>query len=320
MEEVTTESRDKRSASREPSGSPSAKAAKLEDRSEALLAELQTVPDAEALVASFLQKRMQTELHHSNNAPQLQEKIDDAKVIEFIHTLQDEKKALKVVPPKQAMRIRKDQPNRIMTSRFVVTNKVEDGNSKIKARWCLRGHHDPDLITKILSGKCHSPTLSQLARSIVLQLIVSNKWEMNLGDIKGAFLEADVREQALKNPVYAEMPPGGVPGISPGSLVQVLGNIYGANDAPHNWYKEFDAVAQSAGFVKSKFDACLYFCYGSTGLLEGVLGAHVDDTITGGSGDSYNQAIDFLKNRFPFRKWREESFWVPSTLSMRTSK
>ena len=304
MEEVATESRDKRSASREPSGSPSAKAAKLEDRSEALLAELQTIPDAEALVASFLQKRMQTELHHSNNAPQLQEKIDDAKVIEFIHTLQDEKKALKVVPPKQAMKIRKDRPNRIMTSRFVVTNKVEDGNSKIKARWCLRGHHDPDLITKILSGKCHSPTLSQLARSVVLQLIVSNKWEMNLGDIKGAFLEADVREQALKNPVYAEMPPGGVPGISSGSLVQVLGNIYGANDAPHNWYKEFDAVAQSAGFVKSKFDACLYFCYGSTGRLEGVLGAHVDDTITGGCGESYNQAIDFLKNRFPFRKWR----------------
>ena len=38
---------------------------------------------------------------------------------------------------------------------------------------------------------------------------------MGLGDIKGAFLEADVREQALKNPVYAELPPGGVPGVKP---------------------------------------------------------------------------------------------------------
>ena len=284
MEEVSTESRDKRSASREPSGSSSAKAAKHDDRSEALLAELRSMPDAEALVAGFLQKRMQSELHHSNNPPALQEQIDDAKVIEFIHTLQEEKKALKVISPKQASRIRHDKPDRIMTSRFVVTRKVEDETSKIKARWCLRGHHDPDLITKIVSGKCHSPTLSQLARSVVLQLIVSHQWEMNLGDIKGAFLEADVREQALRNPVYAELPPGGVPGIPSGSLVQVLGNIYGANDAPHNWYKEFDAVAQSAGFVKSKFDACLYFCYGSTGRLEGVLGAHVDDTITGEVG------------------------------------
>ena len=265
---------------------------------------------------------MQTELHHSNNSPELQEQIDDAKVVEFVHTLQDEKKALKVISPKQATKIRQDQPNRVMTSRFVVTNKVDDGNSKIKARWCLRGHHDPDLITKIFSGKCHSPTLSQLARSVVLQLIVSHKWEMNLGDIKGAFLEADVREQALRNPVYAELPPGGVPGIPSGSLVQVLGNIYGASDAPHNWYKEFDAAAQSAGFVKSKFDACLYFCFGSTGLLEGVLGAHVDDAITGGCGKTYEQAITLLKHRFPFRSGGqgEENSWAPNTPNMRTSK
>ena len=30
---------------------------------------------------------------------------------------------------------------------------------------------------------------------------------MNLGDIKGAFLEADVKEQASINPVYSETPP-----------------------------------------------------------------------------------------------------------------
>eukprot|EP00434_Breviolum_minutum_P003222 symbB.v1.2.002836.t1/scaffold144.1/size299099/14 len=134
MEEVSNESREKRSASREPSGSPSAKAAKHDDRSEVLFAELRSMPNAEALVAGFLQKRMQTELHHSNNPPALQEQIDDAKVIEFVHTLQEEKKALKVIPPKQASKIRTDKPDRIMTSRFVVTNKVEDQTSKIKAR------------------------------------------------------------------------------------------------------------------------------------------------------------------------------------------
>eukprot|EP00435_Cladocopium_sp_Y103_P063678 s612_g25.t1 len=130
---------------------------------------------------------------------------------------------------------------------------------------------------------------------------------MNLGDIKGAFLEANVREKALQNPVYAELPPGGVPGIPEGSLVQVLGNIYGANDAPHEWYQEFDRVAQKAGFTRSKFDACLYFCYGGDGSLQGVLGAHVDDTITGGQGDVYEAAVGYLKQRFPFRKWRTGS-------------
>ena len=117
----------------------------------------------------------------------------------------------------------------------------------------------------MLSGKCHSPTLSQLGRSIILQLIVSFGWSLNLGDIKGVFLEADVSQQTSTKLVFAELPPGGVPGVAGGSLVQVLGNIYGANEAPHNWYVEFDSVARQAGFTRSKLDSCLYFCYGDDG-------------------------------------------------------
>ena len=71
------------------------------------------------------------------------------------------------------------------------------------------------------------------------------------------------------------------------------------------WYVEFDATAQQAGFTKSKLDNCLYFCHGADGSLEGVFGAHVDDTIAGGKGARYDRAIALLKQRFPFRKWRE---------------
>lgn len=257
----------------------------------------------EVLLANFLQKKMQKELHHSRNEPELQEKIDASKLVEW-KTLEEEKKVIQVVPPHEAAIIRKKKPDRIMSSRFVITEKTEDEDKRIKSRWCLRGHHDPDLITKILAGKCHSPTLSQLARNLVLQLIVSHKWTMNLGDIKGAFLEADVKEQASINPVYSELPPGGVPGVKEGSLVLILGNIYGANDAPHNWYKEFDKVALESGFVRSKFDSCLYLCFSPSGILEGIMGAHVDDTITGGAGETYDRAIASLRSRFPFRKWR----------------
>jgi hypothetical protein len=35
-----------------------------------------------------------------------------------------------------------------------------------------------------------------------------------------------------------------------------------------------------------------------------VLGAHVDDTATGGSGSKYQQALAYLRQRFPYRKWR----------------
>ena len=310
LQEILTENHGvKRSHSPEKSSESGNKSQKVEEDmgDSCLLAELADeygpAESFEILVASFLQKKMQKELHHSNNPEHLQEKIDLSKTTEWT-TLRDEKKALKVIPPKESQWIRTHKANRIMTSRFVIIEKHEDGDSKIKARWCLRGHHDSDLFQKVLAGKCHSPTLSQFGRSLILQLLVSNKWKMCLGDIKGAFLEADVRQKALENPVYAELPPGGVPGVEKGSLVQVLGNIYGANDAPHEWYCEFDKQAISAGFVRSKFDSCLYLCFEASGRLEGILGAHVDDTITGGDGPKYNRAIEQLRSRFPFRKWR----------------
>ena len=290
---------EKRASSRTPSCEPPAKSS----RTEAMPAVVKTVETIEVFLANFLKKKMQTELHHSNNPPEVQEAIDESKVTEWL-TLLDEKQVIKVLSPHEASVIRKRKPDRIMTSRFVITKKVEDGNTRMKSRWCLRGHHDPDLLEKVASGKCHSLTLAQLSKNILLQLLVSFRWEMNLGDIKGGFLEADVKAQCTAKPVYSELPPGGVPGVPSGSLVQILGNIYGANDAPHNWYMEFDRVAQQCGFIKSKFDSCLYWCFGAGGNLEGVLGAHVDDTITGGDGPTYSKAITALRERFPFRKWR----------------
>ena len=294
-------SREKRAASREPSSEPAPKHGKCSG--DCMLALAKTVECVEVFLAGFLKKKLQTELHHSNNPSDVQELIDESKVVEW-STLLHEKGVIEVINPKQADEIRTRQPNRIMSSRFVITKKVEDGQTRMKSRWCLRGHHDPDLVKKVLSGKCHSPTLSQLGRNVLLQLIVSHKWTMNLGDIKGAFLEADVSEQLEQNPVFAELPPGGVPGVAPGSLVRIRGNVYGANDAPHNWFVEFNQVAQKCGFSQSRFDSCVYYCYNAEGTLEGVLGAHVDDTLTGGSGSTYDRAIAELKARFPFRKWR----------------
>lgn len=189
-----------------------------------MLTEHAKAESVEVLIANFIKTKLQKELHHSNNPPTVQEQVDASKTVEW-NTLRDEKQAIRIILPKAAAKIRRERPNRIMTGRFVVMEKHEDGESKIKSRWCFRGHHDPDLVQKVLAGKCHSPTLSQFGRSLILQLSVSHKWRMNLGDIKGAFLEADVRKKALENPVYSELPPGGVPGVPEGSLVQVLGNI-----------------------------------------------------------------------------------------------
>ena len=40
-------------------------------------------------------------------------------------------------------------------------------------------------------------------------------------------------------------------------MTLILGNIYGLNDAPQRWWKKFDAVMTSIGFVRSTFDLCV---------------------------------------------------------------
>ena len=297
----------KRDASQEPEEAREAARARVHSTEALFCTEvLQVEPlhcsHVEQLMASFLQKRAQKEIPPQNNPPELQGRVDEAKTLEW-ETVSG-KNAVRVWKGQQAADIRARHPDRFIGSRFVITNKCDEDGERIKARWCLQGHHDPDFDAKIRSGECHSPTLSQLSRSLLLQVLVSRKWTMHLGDIKGAFLEAGPIPDKYR-PLFAHQPPGGIPGLDPNDVVEILGNLYGANDAPSQWYREFDAQARAAGFTKSMFDPCLYyFRDSSSSAVSGVLGAHVDDTITGGEGEQYQAAIAKLRARFPYRKWR----------------
>eukprot|EP00435_Cladocopium_sp_Y103_P011358 s4427_g2.t5 len=133
--------------------------------------------------------------------------------------------------------------------------------------------------------------------------MVSKKWTLQLGDIKGAFLEAGPLDKKF-TPLFAHQPKGGVPGLDPEDVIEVVGNVYGANDAPMNWYSTFDTEVKQGKWQQSQFDPCLYYLRDGDGQLCGVLGAHVDDTITAGHGSVYQEAITKLKARFPYRKWR----------------
>ena len=83
-------------------------------------------------------------------------------------------------------------------------------------------------------------------------------------------------------------------------MIEVVGNVYGQNDAPAAWFREFNNVVQSPGWTQSKLDPCLY-----TLRHEGqLMGDHVDDTALGGSGEVFEQSIKQLRTRFPYRKWR----------------
>ncbi|CAE7795640.1 Copia protein [Symbiodinium microadriaticum] len=134
------------------------------------------------------------------------------------------------------------------------------------------------------------------------ELIASFRWKLMLGDIKGAFL-ASGDLPAKYRPLYARLPAGGIPGVPCDALIEVIGHVYGLNDAPSAWYKTLDRALLEVGFERSRLDRCLYFMREGR-QLTGIFGIHVDDSVTGGQGQKYERALSLLKEKFEFRKWR----------------
>ena len=63
---------------------------------------------------------------------------------------------------------------------------------------CCPYYLDPDVMELVGSGSTQSPTVSQLGRMLSCQMIASNGWNLQLGDIRGDFQEADALEQKTR--------------------------------------------------------------------------------------------------------------------------
>ena len=111
-----------------------------------------------------------------------------------------------------------------------------------------------------------------------MQIISSYQWDLQLGDIKSP----------------------------PEAVLEVVGNVYGQNDAPCAWYCTFNDEAVQSGWLRSKLDSCLYFPLDDQSRLCGIVGVHVDDTAVGGCAPVFEKAVAKPKSRFPYRKWRTQ--------------
>ena len=161
----------KREASREPAVEGSAKrptTAGSDSRASSDPPSLGT--QVEALVAAHINTRATKEISSVGNPGDLQQKVDEAKTVEW-HTVSG-RNAVRLVLGHKVEQVRKRYPGRIIGSRFVNTWKiVEDSLPQVKARWCLQGHLHPDLSDKALAGDLQ---LSQVGRSMLFQLLASH--------------------------------------------------------------------------------------------------------------------------------------------------
>ena len=150
----------KRDASQEPEEAREAARARVHSTEALFCTEILQVESlhcshVEQLMASFLQKRAQKEIPPQNNPPELQGRVDEAKTLEW-ETVSG-KNAVRVWKGQQAADIRARHPDRFIGSRFVITNKCDEDGERIKARWCLQGHHDPDFDAKIRANAIRPP-------------------------------------------------------------------------------------------------------------------------------------------------------------------
>ena len=69
--------------------------------------------------------------------------------------------------------------------------------------------------------------------------------------------------------------------MEPGSLIELVAPVYGLNDAPYEWNAEHAQGLIDTGFVQSKIHSSV-FLFRKHGVVEGMLGVHVDDDLITG--------------------------------------
>ncbi|CAK0820984.1 unnamed protein product, partial [Prorocentrum cordatum] len=228
-------------------------------------------------------------------------------------------KAIRLLPPAEAAEVRQDpdRASRIMGSRWVLADMggnpeevdaskrqlmfLSDGTWRMaEARWTVQGHADPDL----LYLETYSPVVGKDSMFLILQILCSNKWILQLADITSAVTAGDPLDRS-QGSLYVELPRTGIPNVEGGSLVELLEAVYGLGDAPLQWLSAFTKYAKEIGFQCSMFDSCVFYLRDEKGL-HGIMGLTVDD-IVGGGDVLFDTACQKLRGRFPFGAWRHKS-------------
>lgn len=214
-----------------------------------------------------------------------------------------------IVEDQELKKIRTEKPHRIMPSRFILTKKTGEVREtwKAKARWTLLGHKDPNA----LKLERYAPTPSSTTVMMCLQIISSMKYHLYIMDVSSAFGQSDPHERE-QGPLYASMPPTGIPDVPQHALIRVLTAVYGLVNALAVWRKTVRRHLLELGYTESVFDPCLYYLkptaeeikeFGTLGVA-GVVLLDVDDFCQGGN-QRHEMLMGELRTKLKFGKWRD---------------
>ncbi|CAE7880449.1 RE2, partial [Symbiodinium necroappetens] len=203
-------------------------------------------------------------------------------------------------------------PKRVLSSRFVLTNKGEEELSaaELKARWIFGGHKDPDAGLYATSA----PTASTLAHNLLNFVAVQLGWTVHYEDVSSAFLQGKDLPRAEK--VFVRVPHGYpqevldylVEGLGGGDLrddvVELTKAGFGLPESPRLWYLEYKDTIEDIGLGELTLVPGLFRAFHADGSLRAMASIHVDDTRY--AGDSTSAVLwDLLHQRLKFGKMRK---------------
>ncbi|CAM8907396.1 unnamed protein product [Rhodiola kirilowii] len=165
--------------------------------------------------------------------------------------------------------------------------RIKEGNNlddppRFKARFCAKGFKQREGIDY---NEIFAPVVKYKTLRLLLAMTTVNDWHLQQMDVKIAFLHGNLNET-----IYMSQPIGFEDSSKPNHVCLLKKSIYGLKQSPRQWNIKFNECMMSLGFIRSKFDTCIYLKRPKSGLCLYLL-LYVDDILIMSNAESEIEKI-----------------------------
>lgn len=164
--------------------------------------------------------------------------------------------------------------------------------TRAKSRLIAKGYRQKAGI-HFQEDQVSSPVANEDTHRLVLMMALLHAEELNLVDIRVAFLNAKLEDDEI---MYIK--PGPEWGFASDVCLELRRCIPGLKQSGHKWNKLLTATLQKLGFKPSKVDPCLFVKQDGDGPIKGVATCHVDDLLMTGTKSVIDQLRKDLGEKF----------------------
>ena len=184
---------------------------------------------------------------------------------------------------------------RLMSTRWVVTEKMTENGRITKARLVVRGFEEESNV------KSDSPAVHKESLRLFLSVASTQGYKVHSIDIKAAFLQG----KNIDRDIFVQPPKES--GLDNSVAWKLNKCVYGLVDASRNWFLSVKNELIQLKCEQSKLDPALFYWF-HEGKLEGLFLMHVDDFLWAGSELFNVTIISPLRKKFCFGKESDSRF------------